>query len=199
MAFKELKKLGKIKSFKKGQIIYLAGEEPQGMYFLESGLVALTMINPDGKEHLLRFFKEGQFFSHRSLFAQEVYHASAKSLDDSRVVFVSKEQVLVYLEQNPHGYKEVVMVLAKELRKAEVMLALQDSEVLVRIAHSLIYLKELDSNRAWTREEIAQLASTTETTVIKILAKLELEGLIHQNGRKIEISNRDALISLQMF
>ncbi len=104
---------------------------------------------------MLRFFKKGQFFSHRSLFANEVYHATSKALDPTQVIFVSKDLVFSYLQKNPQVYLEVISVLAKELRKAEVILALQDSEVLVRIAHSLIYLKELDSERAWTRDEIA--------------------------------------------
>ncbi len=198
MSLAELKKIGLSKTFKRGQIIYLAGEDPKGIYFLESGLVALTITNANGKEHLLRFFKKEQFFGHRSLFANEVYHATSKALEACHIIFVSKEQIYSYLERHVQVYQEIVCVLAKELRKAEIMLALQDSEVLVRVAHSIIYLKELDAERAWTREEIAQLASTTETTVIKTLAKLEKEGLIQQTARKIEISNRDALISLQM-
>ena len=43
--------------FKRGEQIYRVGEKPDGIYFIESGLVGLLIIGREsGKEHLLRVF-----------------------------------------------------------------------------------------------------------------------------------------------
>ena len=62
--------------FKRGDVIYAPGDSPEGIYFIKKGLVGLVILGLSGKEHLLRFFREDQFFGHRTLFSEEKYHAS---------------------------------------------------------------------------------------------------------------------------
>lgn len=185
--------------FKRGDCIYSQGEMPKGIYFVKSGLVGLTMISSkSGKEHLLRFFRQGQFFGHRAMFSKEVYHGNAVALEATNIKFVPKEAVFSGIEKNKSLLEDVVFVLSKELRRCEIQhIMILENEVLVRVAQSLIYLKDLHPDHNWTRQEIANFCASTVSTVIKALTELEESGFISQDGRSISILDRESLIALQ--
>lgn len=184
---------------KRGEFIYQEGDQPEGLYFIEEGLVGLLLVGASsGKEHLLRFFRNGQFFGHRSLFAQEGYHGSTVALRASRIKVVPKSVVMGALDRCPSLYKELTFVLAKQLRRCEVQhVMILENQILSRTALALIYLKDLHPEHMWTRQEIANFCASTTSTIIKALAEIEAMGLIYQEGRKIEILDREALINLQ--
>lgn len=185
--------------FKRGDHIYRSGDQPKGLYFIQDGLVGLILLGASsGKEHLVRFFRTGQFFGHRSLFSNEGYHGSAVALEKTILKLVPRQTVLEALEKEPRLYKDVIRVLSKELRQCETQhVMILENQILPRIAQALVYLKDLHPNHNWTRQEIANFCASTVSTVIKGMAQLEEMGLISQSGRSIQILNRDGLISLQ--
>ncbi|MFN9067262.1 MAG: Crp/Fnr family transcriptional regulator, partial [Bdellovibrionales bacterium] len=80
--------------FKRGENVYIQGDTPKGIYFVNSGLVGLMKTGVSGKEHLLRFFRQGQFFGHRALFSNEGYHGTAIVLEPTQIKLVPKLIVL---------------------------------------------------------------------------------------------------------
>ena len=184
--------------FKRGEVIYNQGDAPRGIFFVKQGLVGLTKLGSTGKEHLLRFFRQGQFFGHRSLFSDEEYHGSSVALEMTKLKLVPKPVVLSVLEDHPKLLFEVVTVLARELRRCENQhVMILDNQINIRVAQSIVYLKDLHPEHNWTRQEIANFCASTVSTVIKSLADLEKAGLIKQDGRTIEILDREKLISMQ--
>lgn len=187
------------KEYKRGDLVYKVGDQPQGIYFVQSGLIGLTIIGKaSGKEHLLRFFKSGQFFGHRALFSNEGYHGTSTVLEATSVWFIPQDKVFHILDQYPRLYREIIIIIAKELRVCEEQhVMILENQILPRIAQAIIYLKDLHPDHNWTRQEIANFCASTVSTVIKALAELEGMGLIKQEGRSIEIIDRESLIALE--
>lgn len=185
--------------FKRGERIYSQGETPKGLYFVKQGLVGLTMISAkSGKEHLLRFFRQGQFFGHRSLFSKEGYHGSAVALELTNIKFVPQDVVTSGIDKNKSLLEDVVLVLSKELRRCETQhVMILENQIVARVAQSLIYLKDLHPDHNWTRQEIANFCASTVSTVIKALNELEEGGYISQEGRSISILDRARLVEMQ--
>lgn len=185
------------KLLKRGEFVYHVTDQPHGLYFVEEGLVGLTLVGPSGKDHLLRFFKPQQFFGHRSLFAEEPYHGSAIALEKTKLLFLPKSVVHQALEDHPRLYLDILRVLAKELRRVELQhVRIVENQILSRVAQSLVYLKDMRSDHLWTRQEIATFCGSTPSTVIKALASLESRKLIQQVNRRIDILDRKGLIDL---
>ncbi len=195
----EFNKSSRMITKKRGEFIYRQGDTPDGLYFIEKGLIGLLLIGASsGKEHLLRFFREGEFFGHRSLFAGEGYHGSTVCLEASSIKVVPKSVVLMALDRHPILYKELTYVLSKQLRRCEVQhVMILENQILARTALALVYLKDLHPEHMWTRQEIANFCASTTSTIIKAMAEIEALGLIKQEGRKIEILDREGLINLQ--
>lgn len=185
-------------SFKRGDAIYRQGDTPKGMYFVKKGLVGLVIVAAQsGKEHLLRFFRQGQFFGHRALFSEEGYHGSTIALESTEIRFVPREVILNAIAKHPELLKEVVQVLSKELRRSEThQVMILENQILGRIAQSLVYLKDIHPEHNWTRQEIANFCASTVSTVIKGMARLEDLGLIEQEGRTVRLVDREGLLAL---
>jgi CRP-like cAMP-binding protein len=183
---------------KRGESIYKVGDSADGLYFVEKGLVGLMLLGISGKEHLLRFFKPGQFFGHRALFSGETYHGTTIVLEPVTLKFVAKNVVLQALDKNPELYKNLIRTLSIELRRSEVQhVMILENQILARAAQAVIYLKDLHPEHMWTRQEIANFCASTVSTIIKALAELEGLKLIEQVGRSIEILDREGLLALQ--
>lgn len=195
---RELRGSARLIEKKRGEAIYRQGDAAEGLYFVESGLVGLVLIGEQsGKEHLVRFFRPGQVFGHRALFSDDGYHGTATALEPTKLLFLPKSQVFEAFEKNPNSYRDLVKVLALELRRCEVQhVMILENQILPRTAQALVYLKELHPDHQWTRQEIANFCASTVSTIIKALAELERLQLIRQTGRRIDILDREALISL---
>ena len=182
--------------FKRGDIIYKVGELPQNIYLLKTGLVGLVVWGESGKDHLLRLFKQGQIFGHRSFFAKEKYHASATVLQDTEVLVLSKDEMRTRMKGNCDLAEKLLETLATELRRSEEkQVILTEKDVTARIAEAVVYFKELHPTHSWTRQEIADFCGTTVATVIRTLARFVDDGLIEQQGREIIILKKDELLA----
>ncbi|MFM6927125.1 MAG: Crp/Fnr family transcriptional regulator [Bdellovibrio sp.] len=182
--------------FKRGDVIYKMGELPQNIYLLQSGLVGLVVWGESGKDHLLRLFKQGQIFGHRSFFAKEKYHASATVLQDTEVLVLSKDEMRARMKGNCDLAEKLLETLATELRRSEEkQVVLTEKDVTGRIAEAVVYFKELHPTHSWTRQEIADFCGTTVATVIRTLAGFVDDGLIEQQGREIIILKKDELLA----
>lgn len=192
-------KEGKTLLLKRGETVYRPGDQPKGLYFVGSGLIGLVLIGSEsGREHLLRFFRKAQFFGHRALFSDESYHGTTLALEATQLNFVPKAVVLAAISKHPELLKNVVQVLSKELRRCEThQVMILENQILERTAQSLIYLKDLQPEHQWTRQEIANFCASTVSTIIKAMAELESLGLIKQEGRSITILDREGLLNLQ--
>ena len=193
----ELLQYGREQIFKRGDEVYSEATNPQFLYYIQSGLVGLIKVTQSGNESLLRIFKQGQFFGHRSLFSEEPYHASAKCLEPTLILAVRREKVFEVFDKSPRAYFFLARALAKELRRAEVRSVLvSEAHILERVAAALLLFKKLYPDHLWTRTEIANYCATRTPTVIKVLAELEQQGAISQQRRHIEIIDESFLLAL---
>jgi CRP-like cAMP-binding protein len=181
--------------FKPGQTIFYAGNDPLGIFTIQSGLVKLEVTSASGSAHTVRLVGPGGALGYRSLFSNEPYHASAVAVEDCELCFLSKVDVMTIFECHPELAMKLLSHISKDLRVAEEKwLGQMDKGASERIAEALLFLQEHFEHQNWTRREIAQWAGTTPETVIRTLSQFEKDGLIDQSdGRSIRIVLKDKL------
>ncbi|MBO9667540.1 MAG: Crp/Fnr family transcriptional regulator [Bdellovibrio sp.] len=196
MELQEVFENARSQKLKRGDVIYKMGDKPENLYFLKEGLVGLVVWGESGRDHLVRLFKAGQIFGHRSFFAQEKYHASATVLQDTEILVLSKQEMRERMKGNCDLAEKLLETLARELRLSEQrQVVLTEKDVTARIAEAVVYFKELHPTHSWTRQEIADFCGTTTPTVIRTLAKFVDDGLIDQRGREIVILKKEELLA----
>ncbi|HDR1290128.1 TPA: cyclic nucleotide-binding domain-containing protein, partial [Pasteurella multocida] len=79
----------------KGMTVYQQGEVAQEFYFVKSGLVGLYHTLDNGKESLVRLYRQGDYFGFRTLFGlgDSRYHCSAKILIEAEVIRIKPENI----------------------------------------------------------------------------------------------------------
>lgn len=196
----EIERLKVINHFRSGSVIFRAGEYPLGLYIVHSGLAKLEALSENGTAHTLRLVGRDGVLGYRSLFADEVYNASAIAVEHTDVCFIPKSEIMNLFHKYPEICLRFLHHLAKDLREAETKWVRQiDKGAPERVAESLLFLSERFKKVHWTRREIAQWAGTTTETVIRTLAQFEREKLISQKGREIQIINREGLDNRAQF
>ena len=187
------------RSLKRNQFIYHEGDQPNGLYFVESGIIGLFHISESGKETFLRIFSKNSLFGHRSYFASENYHASTIALTETKFKHILPKECESFFQEQPDALRAITTELAKDLGKAEVRLAgLQDKTTNQRIAESLVFLKLKYPEKTWTRKEIAGYSCSSSESVTRFLTYCEDQNVLRKTGRDFEILDREKILSLSL-
>lgn len=188
--------VGKIKKYKKGDILFNKGKSIKQLTYTLNGIVGLVNLSPNGHESLLRVFGEKFFVGYRSFLVNEDYHASAVALTDVELLtfpFLSAEEVLA---NAPELFLHISRMLARDLRIAEERLNdITGKRVISRIIETLIFLKQRHPTYQWTRREIGEFCGAKTETVTRALTRLEKEGLIRKEGREIILADIQSLLN----
>lgn len=188
---------GKNLSFNQGTTIYNEGENARGLYFIKEGLVSLITLSETGVETLLRLFSPCTFMGHRSLLAEDTYHASAVALKNTKILFLDSEEAKNLVFNDTELMRHFLHLMAKDLRRAE--LRIKDSmskRVSGRIIESLVFLKNRYPAHQWTRREIGEYCGAKTETVSRVLGELERHKVIEKVGRDILILDENAMLAM---
>jgi len=183
------------KSYHKGEVIFVEGEDGSGFFVVKSGRVKVFKLSAEGKEQILEFFGAGEHFAEVPAFDGQSFPASATALEKTELLFFERDAFLDLLEQQPTIAINMLAVFARHLRRfARLIEDLSLKEVPGRLAAYLLYLSaqsehpnhvELDI----TKTQLASLLGTIPETLSRVFAKLSQEGLISIQGSRIHLLN----------
>lgn len=187
---------GKIKKFKRGDILYNKGDSSRQLTYTLSGIVGLVNLSSNGHESLLRVFGEKFFVGYRSFLVDEDYHATAVALSDGELLIFPYQTAEEVLSDVPELFLHISRMLARDLRIAEERFNdITGKRVISRIIETLIFLKQRHPSYQWTRREIGEFCGAKTETVTRALTRLEKEGLIRKEGREILLGDIQALLN----
>lgn len=191
--------------YPKGETVFMAGNQPHGLYCINDGRVKVYQNGSDGKEQILRLAKEGDVLGYRALISGESHSASATVIEDSRVCIIPKEVFYDILRTNSTVATKIMKLLATELKRAQGKITdLAQKPVIERLAEVLLMLKEYygyekDGSSvkiSITREDIANIVGTATETTIRLLSELKKQEIIELDGMTIRIMKSEALTKL---
>lgn len=183
--------------FKKGEQLFIEGEEVKGMYFISKGLVKVHKRWSDEKELILRIATDGDIVGHRGLGADTVYPVSGTAMGPTDVCYIDLSFFNSTLRTNPDFQYNLLMFFAAELKESEKrMRNLAHMNVKGRIANALLYLQNKFGkdahgyiNLSISRQDLASYTGTTYESLFRIMNELSTEKAIDTNGKKTQILN----------
>ncbi|MDG2916030.1 cAMP-activated global transcriptional regulator CRP [Bisgaard Taxon 10/6] len=174
-----------------------AGEKADTLYYLVKGSAIVMAKDEDGKEMILSYLSEGEFFGEVGLFEEnQVRTAWVKARTSCEVAEVSYKKFRQLLQVNP----EILMNLAGQLshrlqNTSRQVTNLAFLDVTGRIAQTLMNLAKLPDAMTHpdgmqikiTRQEIGQMVGCSRETVGRVLKLLEDDNLIAAHGKTIVV------------
>ncbi|MGI8892769.1 MAG: Crp/Fnr family transcriptional regulator [Bacteroidia bacterium] len=191
--------------YRKGQLIFHEGSRPSGLFVVHTGKVKIFKIGEEGREQIIRFAKTGDIIGYRALLSDDLYMASATTMEESGICFIPRSLINELIAKEPSFPLQVMKLLSNDLRVAEDRLTdFAQKPVRERLAEALLTLRdkygyeedEKTLNINMTREEIANIIGTATETVIRILSDLKSEKVLMLNGRRISILNERKLSAI---
>jgi len=184
------------RSLRRGDVLFTEGDEPDSLFVVISGRVAIANKSVDGRESVVALMEPGDLFGEMGLFDGLGRSAEARALEPSSIIEISYAPVQALYEERPAELWSVVRLLAARLRSMDEALA--DSvflDVTGRTAKRLLEMAG-DSDEFTlpvTQEELAGMVGASRERVNKAIASFVRLGWLDQNERRYLITNREQL------
>ena len=196
-------KISRVRKYEKGRIIFMEGEPGEAFFYIKSGLVKVSKLSRDGREHILHVLNEGHVFAEVTLFSNTEYPATAEVLEEAEIGIIKNEDLEKVIKENPDLSLQLIKYLNKRLVEAHMKirnLALYDTYE--RTAQALVKLAEDYGKKSSkgvnlginiSRQELANIVGTTRETVIRALTAFKKERLIGIEKNTITIIDLESL------
>ena len=185
----------------KGQVLFLEGTQPMGLFCISEGKVKIYKTDDSGREQIVRLAQEGDFLGYRALLSGENYNSSATILENAKVCFIPKSSFTDLISKDQGFQNRLMQAVCHDLGVMEQKMAdMANKTVRQRLATTLLMLKssygvdgdqKTEINIALT--DLAKIVGTATETLIRLLSDFKKDGLIDLNGKKISVLDERAL------
>ncbi|MGB5823954.1 MAG: Crp/Fnr family transcriptional regulator [Proteocatella sp.] len=190
---------GKIKTFKKGEII--SQDNFECIYILLEGELNQIMHSKEGDEIIFFRIVEGNIFGEMAFFDRSSTFAVNKAITKGNFSVVNREIVESKLKENPDIYNYFLMSIIRKYRAVMFELAsLHFNDATGRLADffvRLYYTENADQKNnisiVLTHEEIAHRLGLNRITVTNTMKKFKEKNLIEISRRKLIIKDIEGL------
>lgn len=177
--------------FKRNSMIIQAGEDSDSLFYITKGSVTVLIEDDSGREMIVAYLNEGDFFGEMGLFRQ---HRTAwvKAKTDCEVAEVSYTKFAELSENDPAIWYSLSSQMADRLERTTRKVGdLAFLDVTGRVARTLLDLcREPDAlthpdgmQIKITRQEIARIVGCSREMVGRVLKTLEDQGLVSVKGQ----------------
>lgn len=182
---------------KKGEAIFSEGDMMNGVYCIKEGTCKLVKMGSNGKDSILKLIKKGELLGQRSVLSEEASNLSAVAMDDMRVCYIPKSEMMQFFNENNKFSLEVTRDICAQLKEANTFNSNHSNKsVKERLAFTILHIAELGGSDAegllnlqLSREELASMVGTATESCIRLLSDFKKSGYIDLVGKKIKIMN----------
>ncbi len=192
-----------LRTFQKLDSVFQEGEKADGFFLLCQGRVKIYKLSIEGKEQLLHIVYPGETFAEAAMFEGSSYPASAQAMEDSSLLFFSKNGFLALLKRHPVIMLRMLGNISKYLHHfIRLVEDLSLKEVSSRVAEYLLDVIDregvlmeggIELELEMTKSDLAARLGTISETLSRTLKGLRDRAIIEVDGKRIRILDKNAL------
>ncbi|MFC1913920.1 Crp/Fnr family transcriptional regulator [Chloroflexota bacterium] len=181
----------------KTEVIYLAGEPANVLYFVISGVIKLFITSFEGKEQILNLVRPRQSFEDVAVFDNGVHSTSAQAITKSVLYGIERNDLENLISDSPQFARNVIKVIASQTKRyISIVEDLSFKNVDRRLARILLEYGGDTANSCLpqlTQGDIAAMAGTVREVIGKALKAFASKGLVSLDRRCIAINDVETL------
>lgn len=188
-----------------GETVFSEGEPCAGLYVVESGSIRIFKSSAGGREQVLSIEGPGGSVAELPVFDGGNYPASVVAIEDSVLLFVSKQDIHGLCLAHPEVALKFLRVVGARLRRlVGIIEELSFTTVRSRLSGYLLRLAQKEGKKVEqgvevtlpaNNQELAAQIGTVRELVSRNLSRLQAEGVLTVEGRTAVIRNLNALES----
>ena len=184
-------------SLKTGQTLFETGAAGDGCFWLEEGVLKVSVMSVQGTERILAILGSGSIVGELAMIDGLPRSATVQALRDSKLTFVPRSLFLNLLADHPDIYRQLLATLVARLRQAdEEVAAASFLSFRARIARALLqFAKHLGEpgptqghviiHHKLRRDDLAALADVARENVSRILSEWKKRKIIYHHSRSV--------------
>jgi len=183
--------------------IYRQGDPSTTLYFIESGTVKLSYVDPTGKRVSLPPRGPGDMFGELSLIGERRRNHYAEALDEGVIIQIYREHFLGFVRSQPGLLLQLLEVFGQRIRELEGLvqdLAFRDIES--RLSRQLLLLSSEYGIKTkngiligfrLTHRDLAEMIGSARENTTMVLNRLARQGLLDKRRYQIVIKDIEKL------
>jgi CRP/FNR family cyclic AMP-dependent transcriptional regulator len=185
--------------FSAGETVFSEGEPCSGMYVVASGRVRIYKSSAAGREQVLSIDGPGSSIAELPVFDGGHYPASSATIDEAILLFVSKKDFQALCIAHPQVTLKVLRVVGARLRRlVGIIEELSFTTVRQRLIALILRMAEttgtpskdgLRFELTRSHQDLAAELGTVRELVSRNLSRLQAEGFLEVEGRKIQVKD----------
>lgn len=196
-----LGKIAKLRSFAKDDLVYMAGDPPNGVFGLISGSLNISIPRSDGEDYTVHRAGAGFWFGDLALFSEGSRLVSVHAAEPTLTVHLPPHDLKRLVDKDPRLYADFYALTYENFRTAFQIisnLAMPSSDK--RLADRL--LLEVDrrgDGDGWiplSQAELAALAAVSLPTLKRVMRRFADAGMINHGYARVQVLDRDGLARL---
>jgi CRP/FNR family transcriptional regulator, cyclic AMP receptor protein len=185
--------------FECGALLFSEGDPCTGLFLVASGKIRIFKLSPTGREQVLAVEGPGSSFAELPVFDGGNYPASASALEDAEVLFISRKDFQNFCREHPEVALKVIAVVGSRLRR---LVGIIEDLSFTTVRHRLIALilrlaqasgtasKEgVRVELTKTHQDLAAELGTVRELVSRNLSRLQAQGFLEVDGRRIIVKD----------
>jgi CRP/FNR family cyclic AMP-dependent transcriptional regulator len=194
------------KRFRVGELLFAEGEPCHGLHIIAGGKVRIFKTSLGGREQVLAINTPGESVAELPVFDGGPYPASAMAIEDAEIAFISRRDFQAYCMEHPAVALKVLATVGARLRRlVGIIEELSFTTIRQRLITALLRLAESEGKPTGhgvefqlpaSHQELANQLGTVRELISRNLMRLQAEGLLEVDARKIVVTDIKGLRAL---
>lgn len=191
-------------TIKRHDHVYICGDQAEAVYFIESGLVKLAMLSPEGKECLLAIHTAGDIFGEMCLSGLCTRLETATAMEETVVKQIPGSKFFARLSQDAllEGFVKYLALRIADQQQVIANLVTVGSER--RLGKTLLQLarklgkkdpRSIRLELKISHEELSEMVGTTRPRISMFMQRFRSLGLIETNANRFLVIKEQQLTS----
>lgn len=201
-----LAEVSQVKAYEKGELLFAEGDPSEHIHTLVTGRAKVVKMMPSGKEVILEIFGPGDPIGAVVAYEGRPYPATAVAVEPTTCLLVRRAPFFALLERHPTLVRSFILGLTQRIVELTRRIPeVAGGRVETRFAH--LFLKFADTMgvpredgvfvpMALSRQDLADLTSTTIETCIRVMSRWGREGVVRTDKDGFLLKDRRALEAL---
>jgi CRP/FNR family transcriptional regulator len=176
------------------------------LHVIATGKVRIFKTSASGREQVLAVNLPGESVAELPVFDGGEYPASALAIEETEIAFISQRDFHAYCLEHPQVALKVLSVVGARLRRlVGIIEELSFTTIRQRLVSTLIRLAESQGTKTTsgiefqlpaTHQELANQLGTVRELISRNLMRLQAEGLLEVDARRIVVKDMKGLGAL---
>lgn len=187
------------KVLQRGELLFAEGDSCKGLFLVASGKIRIFKLSPAGREQVLAIEGPGSSFAELPVFDGGNYPAAASASEDSELVFISRKDFQNFCREHPDVALKVIAVVGSRLRRlVGIIEELSFTTVRQRLIVLILQLADAGGTPSKdgirleltkSHQDFAAELGTVRELVSRNLSRLQAEGFLEVEGRKLVVKD----------